>query len=111
MNSPVRRRKFEADCHRTKNLGDRKRANEFGSKFITDGTERNVLRRKPHLLTNDVYGRLQPVAIGLSLSARSHSEESLTGSSPSATTPLDEGVGRGDRDFGFQTRKNRWLVT
>ncbi len=111
MNSPVRWRKFEADCHRTKDLGDRKRANEFGSEFITDGAEQNVLRRKPHFLTNDVYGRLRPVAIGLSLSARSHSEESLTGSSPSVTAPLDEGVGRGDRDFRFQTRKNRWLVT
>ncbi len=73
MNSPVRWRKFEADCHRTNDLGDRKRANEFGSEFITDGAERNVLRRKPHFLTNDVYGRLRPVAIGLSLSARSRS--------------------------------------
>ncbi len=76
-------------------------------------TERSgmFLEESHTFLTNDVYGRLRPVAIGLSLSARSHSEESLTGSSPSVTAPLDEGVGRGDRDFGFQTRKNRWLVT
>ncbi len=44
MNSPVRRRKFEADCHRTNNLGDSKWANKFGSKLITDGPERNILR-------------------------------------------------------------------
>ncbi len=44
MNSPVRWRKFKANCHRTNNLGDSKRANEFRSKLITDGTERNVLR-------------------------------------------------------------------
>ncbi len=44
MNSPVRWRKFEADCHRTNDLGDSKRANEFGSKLITNGAKRNVLR-------------------------------------------------------------------
>ena len=70
MNSPVRRRKFEADCHRTNDLGDRKRANKFGSKFIRDGSERNVLGRKPHFGTDDVYGRLPPVAIGFGLGAR-----------------------------------------
>ncbi len=52
MNSPVRRREFEADCHRTNNLSDRKRANKFGSQLITHGPERNVLGRKPHFLTN-----------------------------------------------------------
>jgi len=50
---------FEADCHC-------QWANKFGSQFITNGAERNVLRRKLHFLTNDVYGRLQLVAIGLS---------------------------------------------
>ncbi len=111
MNSPVRRRKFEADCHWAKNLSDSKRANKFGSKFTTYGTERNVLSRKPHFLTYDVDGRTRPVAIGLGLGACSHPEKSLTGSSPGATTPLDKGVSRGDRDFRFQTGKNRWLVT
>ncbi len=111
MNSPVRRREFEADCHRTNNLGDRKRANKFGSQLITHGPERNVLGRKPHFLTNDVDGRLRPVAISLSLGARPHPEESLSGSRPGTVTPLDEGVSRGDRDFGFHTREKRWLVT
>jgi hypothetical protein len=74
VNSPVHWRKFEADCHRTNDLGDSERANEFGSKLIGDGAERNVLRRKPHFLTHDVDGRLRPVAIGFSLGARSHLE-------------------------------------
>ncbi len=95
MNSPVRRREFEADCHRTNNLGDRKRANKFGSQLITHGPERNVLGRKPHFLTNDVDGRLRPVAISLSLGARPHPEESLSGSRPGTVTPLDEGVAEG----------------
>ncbi len=43
MNPPVHRRKIEADCHRTNDLGDSERANEFGSKFIRNGAERNVL--------------------------------------------------------------------
>ncbi len=72
MNSPVRRREFEADCHRTNNFSDRKRANKFGSQLITHGPERNVLGRKPHFLTNDVDGRLRPVAISLRLGARPH---------------------------------------
>lgn len=111
MNPPVRRREFEADCHRTNDLGDSERADKFGSKFIRYGAERNVLGRKPHFLTDDVNGRLRPVAIGFSLGARSHLEQSLTGSGPCAMTPLDKGVNRGDRDLGIQTRKNRWLVT
>ena len=111
MNSPVRWRKFEADCHRTNNLGDSERANEFGGKLIRHGAERNVLSRKPHFLTNDVYGWPRPVAIGFSLGARPHLEQSLTGSGPCAVTPLDERVSGGDRDFGFQTGKNWWLVT
>ncbi len=111
MNSPVRRREFEADCHRTNNFSDRKRANKFGSQLITHGPERNVLGRKPHFLTNDVDGRLRPVAISLSLGARPHPEESLSGSRPGTVTPLDEGVSRGGRDFGFHTREKRWLVT
>ncbi len=78
MNSPVRRREFEADCHRTNNFSDRKRANKFGSQLITHGPERNVLGRKPHFLTHDVDGRLRPVAISLSLGARPHPEESLS---------------------------------
>ncbi len=88
---------------------DRKRANKFGSQLITHGSERNVLGRKPHFLTNDVDGRLRPVAISLSLGARPHPEESLSGSRPGTVTPLDEGVSRGDRDFGFHTREKRWL--
>ena len=111
MNSPVRRRKFESDCHRTNDLGDRERAYKFKSKLVRYGSERNVLSRKPHFLTNDGYGRLRPVAIGLSLGARSHLEKSLTGSTPSVTAPLDERMSGGVRDFGFQARKNRWLVT
>ncbi len=79
--------------------------------LITHGPERNVLGRKPHFLTNDVDGRLRPVAISLSLGARPHPEESLSGSRPGTVTPLDEGVSRGDRDFGFHTREKRWLVT
>ncbi len=43
MNPPVRWRKFEADRHRTNDLGDSKRANEFRGKFVTNGMERNVL--------------------------------------------------------------------
>ncbi len=31
VNSPVRRRKFESDCHRTNDFSDRERANKFGS--------------------------------------------------------------------------------
>ncbi|RXN39355.1 hypothetical protein ROHU_000259 [Labeo rohita] len=96
---------------RTNDLGDRKRANEFGSKFIRNGSERNVLSRKPHFGTDDVYGRPRPVAIGFGLGARSHLDQSLTGSGPCATAPLDEGVSGGDRDFGFQTWKNWWLVS
>ncbi|RXN38198.1 endogenous retrovirus group K member 18 Pol -like protein [Labeo rohita] len=111
MNPPVRWREIKADCHRTNDLGDRKRANEFGSKFIRNGSERNVLSRKPHFGTDDVYGRPRPVAIGLGLGARSHLDQSLTGSGPCATAPLDEGVSGGDRDFGFQTWKNWWLVS
>ncbi len=71
----------------------------------------NVLGRKPHFLTHDVYGRLRPVAIGLSLGASPHLKKSLTGSTPCVTAPLDEGVSGRDRDLGFQTGKNRWLVT
>ncbi len=74
MNSPVRWRKVKADCHRTNDLGDSERANKFGSKFIRDGPERNVLSWKPHLGTDDVYGRSRPVAIGLDLGARPHLE-------------------------------------
>ena len=74
MNPPVHWREFEADCHRAKDLGDSERADKFGSKFIRDGTQRNVLGRKPHFLTNDVYGRPRPVAIGFSLGARPHLE-------------------------------------
>jgi hypothetical protein len=111
MNSPVHWREVEADCHWTNDFSDSKRANEFGGKLIGNGTERNVLGRKPHFLTNDVNGRLRPVAIGFSLGARPHLEQSLTGSGPSAVAPLDEGVSGGDRDFGFQTGKNWWLVT
>ncbi len=115
MNSPVRRREFEADCHWTNNFSDRERANKFGSQFITHGLEWNVLGRKPHFLTNDVDGRLRPVAISLSLGARPHPEESLSGSRPGTVTPLDEGVSRGDRDFGFHTEGNlgkgiKWAV-
>ncbi|RXN33142.1 hypothetical protein ROHU_004391 [Labeo rohita] len=91
MNPPVRWREIKADCHRTNDLGDRKRANEFGSKFIRNGSERNVLSRKPHFGTDDVYGRPRPVAIGFGLGARSHLDQSLTGSGPCATAPLDEG--------------------
>ena len=74
MNPPVHWREFEADCHRANDLGDSEWANKFGSRFIRDGTERNVLSRKPHFLTDDVNGRLRPVAIGVSLSARPHLE-------------------------------------
>ncbi len=76
MNSPVRRRKFEVDCHWAKNLSDSKRVNKFGSKFTTCGAERNVLSGKPHFLTYDVDGRPRPVAIGLCLGACSHPETS-----------------------------------
>ncbi len=72
MNSPVHWREFEADCHRTNDLC--KRADKFWSKLIRNGAERNVLGRKPHFLTNDVDGRLRPVAIGFGLGARSHLE-------------------------------------
>ncbi len=78
MNSPVRRREFEADCHQTNNFSDRKWANKFGSQLVTHGPERNVLGRKPHFLTNDVDGRPRPVAISLSLGARPYPEESLS---------------------------------
>ncbi len=44
MNPPVRWRKFEADRHRINDLDDSKRANDFRGKFVTNGTERNVLR-------------------------------------------------------------------
>ncbi len=44
INPPVRWRKFEEDRHRTNDLGDSKWANEFRSKFVTNGTERNGLR-------------------------------------------------------------------
>ncbi len=44
MNPLVRWRKFEADRNRTNDLGDGKQANEFRSKLVTNGTERNVLR-------------------------------------------------------------------
>ena len=74
VNPPVHWREVEADCHRTNDLGDRKRANKFGSKFISNGSERNVLGRKPHFLTNDVYGRPRPVAFGFGLGARSRLE-------------------------------------
>ncbi len=74
MNSPVHWREFEADCHRTNDLGDSKRADKFWSKLIRNGAERNALGRKPHFLTNDVDGRLRPVAIGFGLGARSHLE-------------------------------------
>ncbi len=94
MNSPVCQRKFEADCHWTKTLGDSKRADNFGSKFITNGAERNILGGKPHFLTNDVNGRLRPVAIGLSLSACAHLKESLPGLPPGAAAPLDKSVGQ-----------------
>ncbi|RXN02939.1 membrane-spanning 4-domains subfamily A member 4A-like protein [Labeo rohita] len=67
MNPPVYWRKFEADCHRTNDLGDRKWANEFRSKFIRHGSERNVLGRKPHFRADDVYGRPRPVAISFGL--------------------------------------------
>ena len=78
MNSPVHWREVEADCHRTNNFGDRKRANEFRSQFIGYGAERNVLSRKPHFGTDDVYGRPRPVAIGFGLGARPQTEESLS---------------------------------
>ncbi len=97
MNSPVRRREFEADCHWTNNLSDRERANKFGSQFITHGSEWNVLGRKPHFLTNDVDGRLRPVGISLSLGARPHPEESLSGSRPGTVTPLERREQRGPR--------------
>ncbi len=74
MNSPVRRRKVEADCHRTNDLGDSERANEFGCKFIGHGAEKNVLGRKLHFLTSDVYGRPRPVAVGFGLGAWPHLE-------------------------------------
>jgi hypothetical protein len=74
MNPPVHWRQFEADCHRTNDLGDSERANEFGGELVRDGAERNVLSRKPHFLTDDVNGRLRPVAIGLGLGARPHLE-------------------------------------
>ncbi|RXN35788.1 hypothetical protein ROHU_003526 [Labeo rohita] len=74
MDPPVYWRKFEADCHRTNDLGDRKWANEFRSKFIRHGSERNVLGRKPHFRADDVYGRPRPVAISFGLGACSHLE-------------------------------------
>ncbi len=43
---------------RTNNIGDSKRANGFRNKLIPDRTERNILRSKPHFLTNDVDGRI-----------------------------------------------------
>ncbi len=110
INDPVCRRKFKADCHRTNNLGDRKWADKFGSKPITDASDRNILRRKPHFLTHGVDGRLRPVVIGLNLGARPHLDEGLSGPTPGATAPLDKGVGRGNRDFGLHTRKKWWLV-
>ncbi len=110
INPPVRWRKFEADRHRTNDLGDSKRAYEFRGKFVTNGTERNVLRWKPQFLTDDIDGRPRPVAISLGLGARPHLEEGLSGPAPGASTPLDKCVGRGKRKFGFQTGKNRWLV-
>jgi len=64
--------------------------------------ERNVVGRKLHFLTHDVYGRPRPVAIGFSLSARPHLEQSLTGSGPCAVTPLDEGDGDGGLDDGVE---------
>ena len=90
MNSPIRRRKLELDRHRTNDPGDSERADKFGGKLVRNGSEWNVLSRKPHSLANDVYRRLRPVAIGLSLGARPHPEKSLTGSAPCVTAPLDE---------------------
>lgn len=110
MDSPVRRSGFEADCHWTNDLGDRKWAINFWRKIITDGSERNIFRRKLHLLINDVDGRHRPLPIGLSLSACPHLEEGLSGPAPGASAPLDEGMSGGDSDFGFHTRINRWLV-
>ncbi len=83
----------------------------LGANLLHTDRSRNVLGRKPHFLTNDVDGRLRPVAISLSLGARPHPEESLSGSRPGTVTPLDEGVSRGDRDLGFHTREKWWLVT
>ncbi len=45
------------------------------------------------------------MAISLGLGACPHLEEGLSGPAPGASTPLDKCVGRGDRDFGFQTGK------
>lgn len=43
MDFPVRRRKFEADCHWTKDFGDSEWVDEFGSLFFTNAAEQNVL--------------------------------------------------------------------
>ncbi len=45
------------------------------------------------------------MAISLGLGACPHLEEGLSGPAPGASTPLDKCMGRGDRDFGFQTGK------
>ncbi len=69
--------------------------------------QRGMFLDESHFLTNDVDGRLTLVAIGLGLGVRPHPEESLSGSAPGATTPLDKGVSVGNRNFGFRTGKNR----
>jgi hypothetical protein len=74
MNPPVHWRKVEADCHWTNDFSDRERANEFWCELIRNGAERNVLGRKPHFGTDDVYGRPPPVAIGFGLGACPHLE-------------------------------------
>ncbi len=72
--------------------------------------QRGMFLDESHFLTNDVDGRLTPVAIGLGLGARPHPDERLSGSAPGAMTPLDKRVSGGNRDFGFCTGKNRCLV-
>ncbi|RXN25218.1 PWWP domain-containing MUM1L1-like protein [Labeo rohita] len=115
MDPPVYWRKFEADCHRTNDLGDRKWANEFRSKFIRHGLERNVLGRKPHFRADDVYGRPRPVAISFGLD---HGECKWTESNriSSSQALVDFIVARKGTDYHIQSiirgqKKSKWLDT
>ncbi|RXN04577.1 hypothetical protein ROHU_033931 [Labeo rohita] len=86
-----RERQLEPYCNRIEDLSDLVWANEPRCQFARGSLERQVLGRKPYLLTTDIAGCWSPVAIGRRLGPSGGLGQGLPSLYPDTSTSPDKG--------------------
>lgn len=100
-------RKLEPHCHWSQNLSDAIWRNEPGCQVTRRHLERQVLDRKPYLLTTHILRSRSPVTISRCFGASESLGQDLLSPPLGLTTPTDEIQGRQDHSFRFLSRKKR----